>query len=104
MTLKKQRIMNASKWHLNTTLNQSETGSSESESESERQIKWHMMSPYGSTNDHRQCTELERTASPNPVGDGAAEEAPNKSSSQADTHHEPCTQQKHKHNLSIISK
>lgn len=79
------------KWQLNTTLNQPETGSSENE----RQIKWRMMSPYGSTNDHRQCTELERTAPPNPIGDGAAEEATNKSSSQANTHHKPCTQQKH---------
>ena len=56
--------------------------------------EWHEMSPYGSTNDHRQRTELERTSAPDPVGDGATEEAPNKSSSQADTHHEPCAQQR----------
>jgi len=47
-----------------------------------------MMSPYGSTNDHGQCTELERPAAPDPIGDGAAEQAPNKGSAQADAHHE----------------
>jgi len=54
-----------------------------------------MMSPYGSTNDHGQCTELERPAAPDPIGDGAAEQAPNKGSAQADAHHESCTQQRH---------
>ena len=58
-----------------------------------------MMSPYGSTNDHGKCTELERTAAPDSISDGAAEQAPDKGSAQADAHHESCTQQRQKHNL-----
>jgi hypothetical protein len=53
-----------------------------------------MMSPYGSTKDHGQRTELERTAAPDSIGDRAAEQAPDKGSAQADAHHESCTQQR----------
>lgn len=54
-----------------------------------------MMSPYCSTNDHGQRTELERPATPNSISDGATEQAPDKGSTQADAHHQSCTQQRH---------
>jgi hypothetical protein len=49
------------------------------------------MSPDGCTDDHGHGTELERPAPTDPIGNGAAEQAADESSSQADADHQSCT-------------
>jgi hypothetical protein len=46
-----------------------------------------IMSPDGSTDDHGHGTELECPAPTDPIGNGAAEQAADESSSQADADH-----------------